>query len=60
VADHQTTEIIMKKITVATVLAALALLTACETTEGLGRDTSKLGNDISQSAQKHDGNSKDD
>jgi predicted small secreted protein len=35
-------------------LAALALLTACETTEGLGRDTQKLGNDITGSAEKHD------
>ena len=33
--------------------ATVTLLAACETTEGLGRDTSKLGNDISDSAQKH-------
>ncbi len=34
-------------------LAALAMLAACETTEGLGQDTTKLGNDISTSAYKH-------
>jgi predicted small secreted protein len=33
--------------------ATVALLSACETTEGFGRDTSKLGNDISDSAEKH-------
>ena len=37
----------------AVILAALALLSACETTEGVGRDISKGGNDITQSAEKH-------
>ena len=32
---------------------ALMLLSACETTEGLGRDTSKLGNNISNAAEKN-------
>lgn len=31
--------------------ATLALLTACETIEGLGRDTQKLGNNIKDAAQ---------
>jgi predicted small secreted protein len=31
--------------------ATLALLTACETIEGLGRDTQKLGNNITGAAQ---------
>ena len=35
----------MKKIV--WVLAALALLSACETVDGLGRDTQKLGQTIS-------------
>ena len=35
------------------ILAALLALSACETTEGLGRDTSKLGNNISNSAEKN-------
>lgn len=43
----------MKTVTL-TLLAALSLLTACETTEGLGRDTQKLGNNIEHSAEKHD------
>ena len=42
------------KTTTAALLIALAMLTACETTEGLGRDTSKLGNDITGAAEKHD------
>lgn len=50
----------MKKTAAITMLAALALLTACETTEGLGRDTEKLGENIESSAQKHDGNRADD
>lgn len=33
--------------------ALLALLSACETVEGLGRDTQKLGNNISGAAEKH-------
>lgn len=34
-------------------LAVLAALTACETTEGLGRDTQKLGNNISGAAERN-------
>lgn len=41
----------MKKM--AFILATLALLSACETVEGLGRDTQKLGNNISGAAEKH-------
>lgn len=42
-------------------LTAIAfLLSACETTEGLGRDTQKLGKNISKSAEKNDGNNYDD
>lgn len=40
------------KTTALTLLATLALLTACETTEGLGRDTEKLGNNIEESARE--------
>ncbi len=50
----------MKTLTATTLLAALALLAACETTEGLGRDTEKLGKNIEESAQKNDGNHADD
>lgn len=46
--------------TTATLLAALAILAACETTEGLGRDTEKLGQNIEDAAQKNDGNAQDD
>lgn len=42
----------MAKLTLALVAASL-LLTACETMEGLGQDTSKLGNNISNSAEKN-------
>lgn len=38
----------MKKIAI--ILAALALLSACETMDGLGRDTQKLGQGISDAA----------
>lgn len=38
---------------IASLAAALALLSACETMEGLGRDTQKLGNNISKAAEKH-------
>ena len=38
----------MKKM--ALILATLALLSACETVAGLGRDTQKLGNNISKAA----------
>lgn len=48
------------KRTAAILIAALALLTACETMEGLGRDTEKLGDNVEESAQKNDGNGVDD
>jgi len=41
----------MKHATLLVVIAALALLSACETVEGLGRDTQKLGNNITGAAQ---------
>lgn len=41
-------------------LAALGVLTACETMEGLGRDTQKAGGALENSAEKNDGNSGDD
>ena len=41
------------KTTLVTLLAALALLSACEATEGLGRDTEKLGQNIEGAAQKN-------
>ena len=50
----------MKKTVAISALAALALLTACETTEGLGRDTERLGENIEDSAQENDGNNVDD
>ena len=40
--------------TVLAILAALALMSACETMHGLGQDTSKLGNDISGAAARND------
>lgn len=40
----------MKRTTIL-VLAALALLSACETVEGIGRDTQKLGNNITGAAE---------
>ncbi len=40
--------------TSALIVASLMLLSACETTEGFGRDTQKLGKDITGSAEKHD------
>lgn len=45
------------KVTTKTMLvlaSSLMLLSACETMEGLGRDTSKLGNNVTNSAEKHD------
>lgn len=36
--------------TIALLVATLALLTACETIDGLGRDTQKLGQSISKAA----------
>lgn len=44
----------MKKTTTASLFAVLALLSACETMEGLGRDTEKAGDNLEQSAEKHD------
>lgn len=43
----------MRQLTKATaaLLAALMLLNACETIEGIGRDTSKLGNNIAGAAK---------
>lgn len=38
----------------AALAAAMLLLTACETMEGLGRDTSKLGKDVTGSAKQND------
>lgn len=40
--------------TSALLVATMMLLAACETTEGFGRDTQKLGNDITGAAEKHD------
>lgn len=34
-------------------LATLSVLAACETTEGFGRDTEKLGKDISGAADRN-------
>ncbi len=48
------------KRTAALLLATMAMLTACETMEGLGRDTEKLGENVENSAQKNDGNHADD
>ena len=44
----------MKTIAKTSLLLAstILLLTACETTEGFGRDTQKLGNNISGAAEK--------
>lgn len=39
------------KRTILLLAATLALLTACETVEGLGRDTQKLGNNITGAAE---------
>ena len=43
----------MKASTLTVLLAALALLAACETMAGLGRDTQKLGNDLTGAAEKN-------
>jgi len=44
----------MKTMTLAALmLSALFALTACETMAGLGRDTQKLGNDISGAASRN-------
>lgn len=45
----------MKPRNTALILASsMLLLTACETMEGLGRDTEKLGNNVENSAKKND------
>jgi predicted small secreted protein len=43
----------MKRTSIALLLTSLALLTACETMDGLGRDTQKLGNSLSKAAEQH-------
>lgn len=48
------------KPTYVVLLAALGMLTACETMEGLGRDTEKAGSALENSAEKNDGNHADD
>lgn len=40
----------MNRKTISLLLATLAMLTACETMEGLGRDTQKLGQTITNAA----------
>lgn len=40
----------MKRTTIMLLVATLALLSACETVEGLGRDTKKLGANIEDAA----------
>ncbi len=50
----------MMKQTSAALLATLALLAACETTEGFGRDTEKLGTNIENAAETNDGDGYDD
>jgi predicted small secreted protein len=50
----------MKRLTALTLIALMGTLTACETMEGLGRDTSKLGKNVENSAEKNDGNPSDD
>lgn|GEM_PF-6395935 len=52
----------MKKIkpTYIVLMAALGMLTACETMEGLGRDTQKAGGNLETAAEKSDGNPNDD
>ncbi len=37
----------------ALLIATLAMLSACETMEGLGKDTQKLGNNISNAASRN-------
>ena len=41
----------MKRTTILVIAAALAFLSACETVEGIGRDTQKLGNNITGAAE---------
>ena len=42
----------MKKL-ILTALAAVTILTACNTVSGFGRDVSKAGNKLEQSADRH-------
>jgi len=42
----------MKKL-ILTALAAVTILTACHTVSGFGRDVSKAGNKLEQSADRH-------
>ena len=39
--------------TILAVLITLTMMSACETMQGLGRDTQKLGNDISGAATRN-------
>ena len=39
--------------TILATLVVLALVSACETMEGLGRDTQKLGGNISKAAERN-------
>ncbi|MEI6487039.1 MAG: entericidin A/B family lipoprotein [Sphingomonadales bacterium] len=43
----------MKSLIAAALLSALALLTACNTTEGAGRDLQSAGKAIAKSADEH-------
>ena len=40
--------------TVIAILITLSMVAACETMQGLGHDTSKLGNDIAGAASRND------
>ncbi len=42
----------MKKL-ILTALAAATILTACNTVSGFGRDVSRVGNNLEQSADRH-------
>ncbi len=42
-----------KTVAIITLLAALPLLGACNTTAGAGQDISKAGNDLTKSAVQH-------
>ncbi len=39
--------------TILAILITLTMMSACETMQGLGRDTQKLGNDISGAATRN-------
>jgi predicted small secreted protein len=45
--------VFMKRTTILFLAATLALLSACETIAGLGRDTEKLGNNINSAASRN-------